>query len=120
MMELCPDKEFIFTVCPIRHLKDGAHGNQLSKSTLLLGIESILCGNGTIKADYFPAYEIVMDELRDYRFYAEDMSHPTQQTSGYLLERLLKWGLPEEEHPTLENNIRSFRHSQNRPSHATV
>ena len=105
IMELCPDKQFIFTVSPIRHFKDGAHGNQLSKASLLLGIEEALVGT----ADYFPAYEIVMDELRDYRFYAEDMCHPTQQTADYICERFLDWALHAEEHVTLKENIRLWR-----------
>ena len=117
IMELCPDKQFIFTVSPIRHFKDGAHGNQLSKASLLLGIEEALAAtpvdlsmNPRYKADYFPAYEIVMDELRDYRFYAEDMCHPTQQTADYICERFLGWALSTQEHDTLKENIRAFRH----------
>lgn len=117
IMELCPDKQFIFTVSPIRHFKDGAHGNQLSKASLLLGIEEALAAtpvdlsmNPRYKADYFPAYEIVMDELRDYRFYAEDMCHPTQQAADYICERFLDWALPADEHGTLKENIRTFRH----------
>ena len=100
-------KEYIFTVSPIRHFKDGAHGNQLSKAGLLLGIDSVI-GD---RAEYFPAYEIVMDELRDYRFYAEDMCHPTSQTTEYILERFLGWALPADEKPVLEENIRRFRRS---------
>lgn len=117
IMELCPDKQFIFTVSPIRHFKDGAHGNQISKASLLLGIEEALSAtpvdlsmNPRYTADYFPAYEIVMDELRDYRFYAEDMCHPTQQTADYICERFLDWALPADEHETLKENIRAFRH----------
>lgn len=109
IMELCPDKQFIFTVSPIRHFKDGAHGNQLSKASLLLGIDEAL-GVHALKADYFPAYEIVMDELRDYRFYAEDMCHPTQQAADYICERFLDWALPSDEQDTLKENIRTFRH----------
>lgn len=103
-----PDKQFLFTVSPIRHLADGAHGNQLSKSTLLLGIEQ----TGAL---YFPAFEIVMDELRDYRFYAEDMVHPSRQTAGYLWERFIDWALPEEERPRYEAAVKAFRQSQHRP-----
>ena len=117
IMELCPDKQFIFTVSPIRHFKDGAHGNQISKASLLLGIEEALAAtpvdlsmNPRYTADYFPAYEIVMDELRDYRFYAEDMCHPTQQTADYICERFLDWALPADEQDTLKENIRAFRH----------
>ena len=121
IIDLCADraaedpefvsKEFIFTVSPIRHFKDGAHGNQISKSTLLLGIEEVVA-NAENSADYFPAYEIVMDELRDYRFYAEDMCHPSAQAVDYIRERFLAWALPVEEHQKLEENIRRFRQSQ--------
>ena len=121
IIDLCADraaedpefvaKEFIFTVSPIRHFKDGAHGNQISKSTLLLGIEEVVA-NADNSADYFPAYEIVMDELRDYRFYAEDMCHPSAQAVDYIRERFLAWALPVEEHQKLEENIRCFRQSQ--------
>ena len=119
--ELCPGKQFIFTVSPIRHFKDGAHGNQISKSALLLGIDDFLCGcpvdlsmDPFYPADYFPAYEIMMDELRDYRFYAEDMCHPSQQAVDYIRERFLDWALPSSERQALEENIRRFRHSQHR------
>lgn len=107
IMDLCPDKEFIFTVSPIRHFKDGAHGNQLSKSTLLLGIHQAIKDN---RSDYFPSYEIVMDELRDYRFYAEDMCHPSQQAVNYIGERFLDWALPGKEQERLKENIRTWRH----------
>ena len=119
--ELCPGKQFIFTVSPIRHFKDGAHGNQISKSALLLGIDDFLCGcpvdlsmDPFYPADYFPAYEIMMDELRDYRFYAEDMCHTSQQAVDYIRERFLDWALPSSERQALEENIRRFRHSQHR------
>lgn len=106
-------KEFIFTVSPIRHFKDGAHGNQISKASLLLGVEEALAWTAgksePVPADYFPAYEIMMDELRDYRFYAEDMCHPSQQAVNYIRERFLTWALPASETTRLEENIRDFR-----------
>ncbi len=77
-----PDKKIIFTVSPIRHFKDGAHGNQISKSTLLLSIDNITANCPWCK--YFPSYEIMMDELRDYRFYAEDMLHPSPLAVKYI------------------------------------
>ena len=120
IMSLCPEKEFIFTVSPIRHFKDGAHGNQISKSALLVGIDDTLAKAGIPKADYFPSYEIMMDELRDYRFYAEDMCHPTQQAVDYIRERFLNWALPVCEYPVLEENIRSFKRSQHRQTLATA
>lgn len=116
--EGCQGKQFIFTVSPIRHFKDGAHGNQISKSALLLGIDDLmqslpvdLSMNPHYTADYFPAYEIVMDELRDYRFYAEDMCHPSAQTVGYIRDRFLEWALPSSEQALLQEKIREFKHS---------
>ena len=117
-------KDIIFTVSPIRHFKDGAHGNQLSKATLLLGIDEAIrlvsesVNEARISVDYFPAYEIMMDELRDYRFYAEDMCHPSLQAVDYIRERFLDWALPKEERPQLEDNIRSYRRSCHRPLNA--
>lgn len=108
---LCPGKEFIFTVSPIRHFKDGAHGNQVSKASLLLGVEDFICSSD-MACDYFPAYEIMMDELRDYRFYAEDMCHPSAQAVGYIRERFLSWALPASEHSRLDESIRSFKRLQ--------
>lgn len=75
----------IFTVSPVRHLKDGAHENQLSKSKLILAVEE-LCSEYK-NCEYFPSYEIMLDELRDYRFYAEDMAHPTNVAVNYIWER---------------------------------
>ena len=77
--------KLLFTVSPIRHWKDGAHENQLSKSTLLLAIDELIRQNDF--CHYFPSYEIVMDELRDYRFYAEDMLHPSSIAVEYIRER---------------------------------
>ena len=80
-----PEKQFIFTVSPLRHLKDGLHENQLSKAALLLSVDPV-CKQFK-NAHYFPAYEILLDELRDYRFYKEDMVHPTEQAVHYIWER---------------------------------
>ena len=71
---------------PIRHWRDGAHGNRLSKSTLHLGIEQVLQKFDI--CEYFPSYEILEDELRDYRFYAEDMVHPSPLAEKIIWERL--------------------------------
>jgi hypothetical protein len=108
-----PDKQFIFTVSPIRHLKDGAHGNQLSKSTLLLALEDII-GRMPDRCEYFPAYEIVLDELRDYRFYARDMVHPSDQAVDYLWSRFMDFAVPEAELPELEARHKEFLRSQHR------
>lgn len=88
------DVKIVFTVSPLRHLNDGAHGNNLSKATLHLAIEKVLqefadtAGANSPAVSYFPSYEIVMDELRDYRFYAEDMSHLTATAEEYIFERM--------------------------------
>ena len=83
-----PKLKILFTVSPIRHAKDGLHGNQLSKSTLLLAVDE-LCRHCP-DCFYFPSYEIMMDELRDYRFYADDMLHPSQLAIEYIWECLGK------------------------------
>jgi hypothetical protein len=83
-----PKLKVIFTVSPVRHFKDGAHGNQLSKSTLLLAIDQIISSNNyPDQLSYFPSYEIVNDELRDYRFYADDMLHPSNKAVQYIFEK---------------------------------
>lgn len=86
MMELCPGARFIFTVSPIRHLKDGLVENSVSKATLRLALEQVVAASGG-RAAYFPAYEIMIDELRDYRFYNQDMTHPSPLAVEYILDR---------------------------------
>jgi hypothetical protein len=83
---LNPHVRVIVTVSPIRYRKYGYHASQLSKSVLLLAADA-LCGEGS--ATYFPSYELLMDELRDYRFYAPDMLHPSTQAVDYIWERLV-------------------------------
>jgi len=80
-----PDLNIVFTLSPIRHWKDGAIGNQLSKSILLNAIHQLV--NKYKYTHYFPAYEIFMDELRDYRFYAKDMIHPSDAALDYIWEK---------------------------------
>ena len=82
LMQLFPKMKLIFSVSPIRHWKDGAHENNLSKSTLLLAINELKLKFSQVQ--YFPAYEIQMDELRDYRFYAADMLHPSDVAVDYI------------------------------------
>lgn len=89
-----PDVHIVLTVSPIRYRKYGYHGSQLSKATLLLAIEKII--NLQSSVCYFPAYEIVNDELRDYRFYAEDMLHPSEQAVEYIWQRLQETYLSDE------------------------
>lgn len=113
-----PGKEFIFTVSPIRHLSDGAHLNQLSKSTLLLAVDALqrdpMIGQ---RCEYFPAYEIVLDELRDYRFYAADMKHPSEVAVEFIWERFLKAYLPKAELEKVAANEKAARFAAHRPMH---
>ena len=74
------EKRVVFTVSPVRHLSDGLHGNNLSKAVLQLAVEAL-------GGEYFPAYEIVCDDLRDYRFYASDLKHPSSQAIEYIYEK---------------------------------
>ena len=106
LMNVNPQIHIVFTVSPIRYAKYGYHGSQLSKATLLLAIDKLINAQTGLmasplsgrleRASYFPAYEIVNDELRDYRFYAADMLHPTDQAVTYIYERFAKAYFSEE------------------------
>lgn len=82
---ICPQLHVVFTLSPYRYVKHGLHQNALSKARLLLLIDA-LCETFPF-VEYFPAYEIITDELRDYRFYAPDMLHPSEQAVDYVWER---------------------------------
>jgi len=88
LAEANPKLRIVFTVSPIRHWRDGAHQNQISKSTLHLAINEL--NSLFSQTAYFPAYEIMMDELRDYRFYAADMVHPSETAVQYIWERFVE------------------------------
>lgn len=109
-----PQCKVLFTVSPIRHLRDGAHDNQLSKSTLLLATEH-LCKLHSNMCSYFPAYEIVLDELRDYRFYADDMTHPSAQAVTYICNRLVDTYFTDETRQLAERCEKIHRSLQHRP-----
>jgi len=108
----------IFTVSPIRHWKDGAIENQRSKAVLLLAIEKLIREFGDDFCAYFPAYEIVMDELRDYRFFAEDMVHLTDVAVNHVWE---KFGLSlidsesREISKRVHNIVQAFNHKPLHP-----
>ena len=98
-----PDVQVVMTVSPIRYRKYGYHESQLSKATLLLAIDKLLHLTSDIgHLTYFPAYEIVMDELRDYRFYADDMLHPSTQAVEYIWQRFGEMFFSERTHQFLE------------------
>jgi len=90
LLKFNPKLKVIFTVSPIRHWKDGAVENQVSKAVLLLAIDRLLNARENTYGKYFPSYEIMMDELRDYRFYAEDMIHISSVGIDYIFERFSK------------------------------
>jgi hypothetical protein len=98
--EANPKLKVLITVSPIRHAKDGMHGNQLSKATLLLAADE-LCRTCP-DCYYFPSYEIMMDELRDYRFYADDMLHPSPMAIAYIWECFSKCYFSPETHAVLK------------------
>lgn len=146
-----PEKDFIFTVSPIRHMGEGAHDNTISKATLQLAVAGVMgdCENGVSRmmgensaenvsraADvpsgmgvpcvgnvsrvaasmaYFPAYEILCDELRDYRFYARDLVHPSDLAVDIIWDRFLATAVPVSYHDRIAASFRQYRQSQHRP-----
>lgn len=103
----------LFTVSPIRHMADGAHGNQLSKSTLLLAVDKLTdhCPGW----HYFDSYEILMDELRDYRFYARDMCHPSDLAVDIVWQRFQDTFMSASTQQRCREEEKNFRRSQHRP-----
>ena len=89
LKQMNPNLHLMFTVSPIRHLKDGPHENQLSKATLLLAIEALNSHFGNDLISYFPSYELLLDELRDYRFYASDMIHLSDVAIDFIREKFM-------------------------------
>lgn len=85
LYSLYPKLKVVFTVSPVRHWKDGAHGNQVSKSVLFVAVEKLL-GHPS-DPGYFPAYELLMDDLRDYRFYDDEMLHPSKSAINYVWQK---------------------------------
>lgn len=100
-------RQLLFTVSPIRHLAQGAHENTLSKATLHMALEGM---------EYFPAYELLNDQLRDYRFYADDLVHPAASAVNVIWEAFVQCHVPKSEWPLLEENQREYRRSLHRPS----
>lgn len=96
-----PNCQFIFTVSPVRHIKDGFVENQRSKAHLISALHNFVTLSLS-KCNYFPSYEIMMDELRDYRFYAEDMLHPSQTALDYIWKRFSENYISEENFATME------------------
>ena len=114
LIRTMPDKHWVFTVSPIRHQRDGMHQNQLSKATLLLAIEQLQQAFPE-QVTYFPAYEIVLDELRDYRFYADDLVHPSAAAVDYIWQRLCDTFVSAETCAKMQTNYKQWLRSQHRP-----
>ena len=111
-----PGKDFIFTVSPIRHLGEGAHLNTLSKATLHLALQEIADRVGN-DVGYFPAYEIVLDELRDYRFYADDLVHPSATAVELIWQRFLDAAVPARWHEQIRAAEKASRIASHRSIH---
>ena len=94
-----PNCNFIFTISPVRHIKDGFVENQRSKAHLITALQSAICNLQSVA--YFPSYEIMMDELRDYRFYADDMLHPSQTAIDYIWIKFFENYVAESEFSTM-------------------
>lgn len=107
------DKKFIFTVSPVRHWKDGAVNNQLSKSILIYSIHELI--KNRHDAEYFPSYEIFMDELRDYRFYAEDMIHAGNQGINYVWKKFQETYISDEVSHVMKSVEKIIKATQHRP-----
>jgi len=110
-----PALNIIFTLSPVRHWADGAENNQLSKSVLNYSIHKILEKHTNTR--YFPAYEIFMDELRDYRFYASDMFHPSEQASQYVWERFCEAWIDHPSRTTMNEISSVLKATGHRPLH---
>lgn len=107
-----PSTKMIFTISPVRHLKDGFAGNSLSKSILRVAIEEIQ-QDFPEDVTYFPSFEILNDDLRDYRFYASDLVHPSEEGIEYILEKFTESFISAEDRPLLQKGrelYKGFRH----------
>jgi len=112
---LCPTTHVIFTLSPYRYTKHGLHENALSKARLLILIDA-LCKNREC-ASYFPAFEIITDELRDYRFYNADMLHPSEQAIDYVWEKFQNWAFSPELKEYALDRQKILRDLAHRPLH---
>lgn len=109
-------REVVFTVSPVRHLGDGLEGNSLSKAVLRVAVAELTRRFGQVH--YFPAFEILTDDLRDYRFYADDLCHPSPQAVDYIWERFAEAALSPQARqllPEVERLVAQCRHRPRRP-----
>ncbi len=109
------DKQVIFTVSPVRHLRDGLADNQLSKSTRIVAAHTLV--EQFANCHYFPAYEIMMDDLRDYRFYDRDMIHPSDLAADYIWEQFCNWVVAPQAQQTMQRITALQQMLHHRPLH---
>ena len=109
ILEKYSNKKWLFTISPIRHIKDGLHENQISKATLLLAVDQL--------GDYFPSYEIMLDELRDYRFCADDLVHPSSMAVNYIWERFVDTFCTSQTKNELVLQHKRWKHEHHIPLH---
>lgn len=117
IQELNPETRMIFTVSPVRHWKNGPTGNQRSKATLILALEEVL--NTDPGLHYFPAYELLMDDLRDYRFYEADLIHPNQMAVSYILDKFTDSFINPESQAIMKEIQKIIRARNHRPRNRT-
>lgn len=111
-----PEATVIYTVSPVRHIKDGFTENQWSKANLISALhQTISSAETTLNTNYFPSYEIMMDELRDYRFYAEDMIHPNQVAIDYIWQQFTSAWIADEAQATMKSVDTIQKSLQHRP-----
>lgn len=110
-------KRVIFTVSPIRHLADGAEDNSLSKATLRVAIAELVRNHSNV--EYFPSFEIVNDELRDYRFYADDMVHPSPLAIDYIWQRFSEYAFNTTTRQLIEQIARITQAAEHKPFEPT-
>lgn len=115
LKDICPEGvQLLFTVSPVRHTKDGMMENQRSKSLLISNLHDVL--EETENCTYLPVYEMMMDDLRDYRFYKEDMIHPTQQAVNYIFEKFGNAYFSDETMDFIEENFKIMKALEHRTS----
>ena len=112
-----PKLKIIFTVSPVRHLADGFHENQISKSTLHLSVNQLI---DNINTYYFPSYEMVQDDLRDYRFYAADLCHPSDAAVTYIREKLTEALFTPETQERMKEVVKENKAQGHRSLNATI
>lgn len=112
LLKTSKSNQYLFTVSPIRHLADGAHANQLSKASLLLAVDQLATNP---QCSYFDSYEILLDELRDYRFYARDLCHPSDLAADIIFQRLQLALMSQETQSLCQQHLQEHRRQQHRP-----